>query len=85
MEDMADYLNSATGNVAIFDATNTTKHRRRILIDFCQKKRLRCFFIESVCDDQAIIDSNVTDVKNQIKKESKSAQMPVRRKKNCIL
>uniref|UniRef100_A0A183FD87 6PF2K domain-containing protein n=1 Tax=Heligmosomoides polygyrus TaxID=6339 RepID=A0A183FD87_HELPZ len=25
--------------------------------------RLRCFFIESVCDDERIIDSNITDVK----------------------
>ncbi|CAB3409340.1 unnamed protein product [Caenorhabditis bovis] len=63
MEDMADYLNSAAGNVAIFDATNTTKERRKLLIDFCRLKRFRCFFIESVCDDPAIIDSNVTDVK----------------------
>lgn len=69
---MADYLNSGTGGVAIFDATNTTKDRRRIIIDFCKKQRLRCFFIESVCDDPAIIDCNVTDVKVRIKKVSSS-------------
>ncbi|PIO65485.1 phosphoglycerate mutase family protein [Teladorsagia circumcincta] len=26
-------------------------------------RKLRCFFIESVCDDERIIDSNITDVK----------------------
>ncbi|CAD6190700.1 unnamed protein product [Caenorhabditis auriculariae] len=63
MEDMAEYLHSGAGSVAIFDATNTTKLRRATIINFCEKNRLRCFFIESVCDDPRIIDSNVTDVK----------------------
>ncbi|CAI4225855.1 unnamed protein product [Auanema sp. JU1783] len=63
MNDMAQYLCNGTGNVAIFDATNTTRERRQTLADFCVGKRLRCFFIESLCDDPTIIDSNVTDVK----------------------
>uniref|UniRef100_A0A0K0CZJ4 6PF2K domain-containing protein n=1 Tax=Angiostrongylus cantonensis TaxID=6313 RepID=A0A0K0CZJ4_ANGCA len=61
MNDMADCLKSGACNVAIFDATNTTRQRRKTLNDFLL--RLRCFFIESVCDDEQIIDSNITDVK----------------------
>ncbi|KAK5973045.1 6 phosphofructo 2 kinase fructose bisphosphatase short form, partial [Trichostrongylus colubriformis] len=63
MNDMADSLKSGACNVAIFDATNTTRERRQTINDFCQKNWLRCFFIESVCDDERIIDSNITDVK----------------------
>ncbi|PAV63823.1 hypothetical protein WR25_03231 [Diploscapter pachys] len=63
MEDMVRYLDSGQGHVAIFDATNTTRERRKKLVEFCEAKRLRCFFIESVCDDPKIIESNVTDVK----------------------
>ncbi|CAJ0952279.1 unnamed protein product, partial [Mesorhabditis belari] len=63
MEDMAAYLESSGGNVAILDATNTTRKRRATVVDFCEKKGFRCFFLESVCDDQKIIESNITDVK----------------------
>uniref|UniRef100_A0A1I7XJP2 6PF2K domain-containing protein n=1 Tax=Heterorhabditis bacteriophora TaxID=37862 RepID=A0A1I7XJP2_HETBA len=63
MMDMAEYLQSGYGHVAIFDATNTTRSRRQTIVEFCEIHRFRCFFIESACDDERIIDSNVTDVK----------------------
>lgn len=63
MEDVVHYLTVGEGHVAIFDATNTTRARRELLVEFCEKNRFRCFFVESVCDDPRIIDSNVTDVK----------------------
>ncbi|KHN79136.1 putative 6-phosphofructo-2-kinase/fructose-2,6-bisphosphatase [Toxocara canis] len=67
MEDMGHYLASKEGEVAIFDATNTTRERRRWLVDFCQREDrdppFRVFFVESVCDDPDIINSNITEVK----------------------
>ncbi|GMT24312.1 hypothetical protein PFISCL1PPCAC_15609, partial [Pristionchus fissidentatus] len=63
MQDLCDYLDSSNGTVAILDATNTTKKRRKMVVEFCQERRFRCFFIESVCDDPNIINANVTDVK----------------------
>ncbi|CAJ0580417.1 unnamed protein product, partial [Mesorhabditis spiculigera] len=63
LEDMAVYLGAGGGNVAVFDATNTTRMRRSTVVEFCEGKGFRCFFIESLCDDQKIIDSNITDVK----------------------
>lgn len=63
MNDMGRYLESAVGNVAIFDATNTTRERRSWITRYCAEKHFRCFFVESICDDQKIIDSNITDVK----------------------
>ncbi|XGW23181.1 hypothetical protein V3C99_005434 [Haemonchus contortus] len=69
IEDMGDYLLSKEGEVAILDATNTTRARRRMIIDYCKSQRtlldppFRLFFVESVCDDERIINSNITDVK----------------------
>ncbi|PIO58262.1 6-phosphofructo-2-kinase, partial [Teladorsagia circumcincta] len=53
----------------ILDATNTTRARRRTIIEYCRNRRtlidppFRLFFVESVCDDPAIINSNITEVK----------------------
>lgn len=67
IEDMGRYLEAKEGEVAILDATNTTRGRRRFLMDFCKRPQLnnafRVFFIESVCDDPDIINSNITEVK----------------------
>ncbi|KAK6729370.1 hypothetical protein RB195_006429 [Necator americanus] len=69
IEDMGMYLSSKEGEVAILDATNTTRARRRKVLEFCSNRRtlfdppFRVFFIESICDDPAIINSNISDVK----------------------
>ncbi|KJH42515.1 phosphoglycerate mutase family protein [Dictyocaulus viviparus] len=67
IEDMGRYLEAKEGEVAILDATNTTRARRRFLMDYCRRAELapafRVFFIESVCDDPDIINSNITEVK----------------------
>ncbi|VDK75662.1 unnamed protein product [Anisakis simplex] len=63
MKDMGDFLESAPGNVAIFDATNTTRERRGWITKYCLENHFRCFFVESICDDEKIIESNITDVK----------------------
>ncbi|VDM79215.1 unnamed protein product [Strongylus vulgaris] len=50
----------------ILDATNTTRARRRMLAEFCCNRRtlvdppFRVFFVESICDDPRIINSNIT-------------------------
>uniref|UniRef100_A0A0N5B7X5 6PF2K domain-containing protein n=1 Tax=Strongyloides papillosus TaxID=174720 RepID=A0A0N5B7X5_STREA len=65
MDDMGKYLENNEGEVAIFDATNTTRERRRWLVNYCASKEIkfRVFFIESICDDPDIINSNITEVK----------------------
>jgi hypothetical protein len=63
MQDMGRYLENKEGEVAIFDATNTTRERRNWLVNFCKQAerdpKFRIFFIESVCDDPEIINSNI--------------------------
>ena len=55
----------ADGEIAIFDGTNTTVARRRMLMDECRKNKrnIKIFFVESVCDDPDIIAQNIDDVK----------------------
>lgn len=40
MNDMADCLKSGSCSVAIFDATNTTRERRKTIDDFCKENWL---------------------------------------------
>lgn len=56
---MCNYL-SDEGEVAIFDATNTTRQRRQVIYDYCtQTFCFRVFFVESICDSLEIIDANI--------------------------
>lgn len=54
---------STQGQVAIFDATNTTRKRRRVVMEHCQKHGYKSFFVESVCDDPDVIKNNIMEVK----------------------
>lgn len=56
LEDLQDYL-AAEGQVAIFDATNTTEERRRLLVQRFHGK-YQYIFIESICTDQSVLEAN---------------------------
>jgi len=48
-----------TAKVALFDATNTTKARRKALLKRNSKEpNVSILFIESICDDSAILERN---------------------------
>uniref|UniRef100_A0A8C1I607 6-phosphofructo-2-kinase/fructose-2,6-bisphosphatase-like n=1 Tax=Cyprinus carpio TaxID=7962 RepID=A0A8C1I607_CYPCA len=47
----------------VLDATNTTRERRGVIINFAKEKGYKVFFIESVCDDPEIIEANTMQVK----------------------
>lgn len=52
------------GEVAVFDATNTTIARRKKLYDrVVQEKGYKLFFVESICDDDSIVESNIRECK----------------------
>lgn len=52
------------GEVAVFDATNTTVARRKKLYDrVVQEKGYKLFFVESICDDDSIVESNIRECK----------------------
>ena len=46
------------GRVAIFDATNTTISRRLILAQRARKENVYLLFVESICDDEEVLNRN---------------------------
>jgi len=62
LEDITKWL-KGKGQVAIFDATNTTRARRKKVRDHLDAHGFTGFFVESVCDDDEIIESNILEVK----------------------
>jgi broad specificity phosphatase PhoE/predicted kinase len=51
------------GEVGIYDATNTTRSRRALLADRMRAHGLAVVFVESVCEDEALIESNIRQTK----------------------
>jgi 6-phosphofructo-2-kinase/fructose-2,6-biphosphatase 2 len=45
------------------DATNSTKERRRWIQEKCTAEHIETLFVESKCDDEELVMSNILDVK----------------------
>ena len=43
----------------IFDATNTTKERRCFLLENTNKRGFKVLFVESICNDEKIVEANI--------------------------
>ena len=63
VSDMVKWLREGQGVIAILDATNSTKPRRRWIQDRCQAEGIETLFVESKCDDEDLIMSNILEVK----------------------
>ncbi|XP_048878791.1 6-phosphofructo-2-kinase/fructose-2,6-bisphosphatase 4a isoform X1 [Brienomyrus brachyistius] len=63
LEDVRHYLGVEGGQVAVFDATNTTRERRETITKFAEQNGYKVFFVESVCEDPDIIEQNIVQVK----------------------
>lgn len=51
------------GEVGIYDATNTTSERRTLVAEHCRARGLEVVFIESICEDEEVIASNIRQTK----------------------
>lgn len=51
------------GIVGILDATNSTKERRKWVMDTFENHGVEVLFVESKCDDEELIMANIRDVK----------------------
>ncbi|GMH12546.1 hypothetical protein Nepgr_014387 [Nepenthes gracilis] len=57
MEDMISWMQEG-GQVGIFDATNSTKQRRNMLMKMAEG-RCKIIFLETLCNDKRIIERNI--------------------------
>jgi len=63
LDDMMFWLESTPTGIAIYDATNSSKDRRKVIFERCLKLGVQVMFIESLCDDPDIILTNIKEVK----------------------
>ena len=63
LTDMISWFRRKDGTVAILDATNSTKARRRWIYESCCNAGIETLFVESVCDNEDIIMHNILEVK----------------------
>jgi 6-phosphofructo-2-kinase/fructose-2,6-biphosphatase 2 len=63
MSDMLQWFNDGKGVVAILDATNSTKQRRQWIYESCREADIETLFVESICDDEELIMTNILEVK----------------------
>ncbi|XP_026885641.1 6-phosphofructo-2-kinase/fructose-2,6-bisphosphatase 4-like isoform X6 [Electrophorus electricus] len=63
LNDVRQYLTEEGGQVAVFDATNTTRERRETIMRFADQNGFKVFFVESVCEDPDVIAENIVQVK----------------------
>ncbi|EGP91124.1 unnamed protein product [Zymoseptoria tritici ST99CH_1A5] len=63
VDDMCNWFRGPNNLIAILDATNSTKARRRWIKERCDSEDIQTLFVESKCDDEDLIMSNILEVK----------------------
>jgi broad specificity phosphatase PhoE/predicted kinase len=58
LDDLLDWFKKG-GEVGIYDATNTERSRRHAIRERCTEAGVNVLFVETICDDQAMVDANV--------------------------
>ncbi|KAK0706825.1 6-phosphofructo-2-kinase-domain-containing protein [Lasiosphaeria miniovina] len=61
LDELLDYLLHRGGAVGILDATNSTIHRRQLLVNRIRERepKLGILFIESICHDENLLEANM--------------------------
>ena len=61
LDELLDYLLIGSGSVGIFDATNTTKERRKAILEKISKsnKDIKVLFLESICTNKHVVENNI--------------------------
>jgi broad specificity phosphatase PhoE/adenylylsulfate kinase-like enzyme len=62
LADMLRWMQSG-GQIALYDATNSTRERRAWVRQACEQAGLEVVFVETICDDPAVVDRNVRETK----------------------
>ncbi|EKX38124.1 hypothetical protein GUITHDRAFT_77385 [Guillardia theta CCMP2712] len=61
LNELLSWLVLGEGDVGIFDATNTTDERRRMVLEcaLTYSSDIKVLFIESICDDPKVLEANL--------------------------
>lgn len=62
LDQLLDYIMNGSGSVGIFDATNSTKARRKWIVETINQRTqgaIKVLFLESICTDSFIIEKNI--------------------------
>ncbi|KIV99965.1 hypothetical protein, variant 2 [Verruconis gallopava] len=62
LDELLDYILYGNGSVGILDATNSTISRRKMVMERIRQKagkELNVLFLESVCEDQTLLEANM--------------------------
>lgn len=62
LEDMCAWL-ARDGEVAVYDATNSTRERRRLIAERCAAAGIDLVFIETICETPALIEEAIRATK----------------------
>ncbi len=62
LDDLLTFL-AEGGDVGIYDATNTERSRREAIFQRCQAAGVEVVFIESICEDESVVEANVRENK----------------------
>lgn len=62
LDDMVSWFETR-GEVGIYDATNSSRERRALVADRCRAAGLQVVFLESICEDEEVIASNIRQTK----------------------
>lgn len=62
LDDLVQWM-SEQGEIAIYDATNSQRERRDMVAERCRAAGMQVVFVESVCEDPSIIESNIRQTK----------------------
>jgi broad specificity phosphatase PhoE/predicted kinase len=64
LDDLLAFLDDG-GDVAIYDATNNTHARRALVRTRCAERGVDVVFVESICNDPAVVEANIRATKAQ--------------------
>ncbi|KYQ91014.1 Fructose-6-phosphate 2-kinase/fructose-2 [Tieghemostelium lacteum] len=62
LDDMISWLHNG-GRVGIYDATNSNRERRALIEKRCTREKMTVIYIESICNDPDVIESNIKETK----------------------
>lgn len=62
-EDMVEFMKQDGVCVSVYDATNSTRERRKHILEKIKDLGTKVFFIESICDDDQMLEKNIRSVK----------------------